>query len=141
MPLPQVHGEGLLLGLVHQIGTPTAEEPWIRAAEHIAAGGRLERSLHGSLIPSSHLFSLYRLYCLTKSPSRLAATVSFETVSPEVVISCTCARTRSTSCRRGPVQASTAPAPAAPLPAMAAAWRRSASPMEPSARSSACRSK
>ena len=74
-------------------------------------------------------------------PSRLAATDSFDSVRPELAISCTDARMRSTSPLRGATQASTARAPTSPSPAMAAVSRRSASPIESSARSSASRSK
>src|SRR4051794_16943085 len=58
---------------------------------------------------------------LARSPSRLAATVSLAKVSPEPAISLTDMRTRSTSAGRAAAQASTAAAPAAPFPAMAAA--------------------
>src|ERR1043165_10199944 len=59
-------------------------------------------------------------YCLTRSPSRLAATDSFDSVSPVLAISCTDERMRSTSDLRSVTQASTASAPDAPLPALAA---------------------
>ena len=52
---------------------------------------------------------------LARSPSRLAATVSFDSVSPEPAISWIAARMRSTSALRGATQASTAAAPAAPF--------------------------
>ncbi len=39
--------------------------------------------------------------CFTRSPSRLAATESFDSVSPEPAMPCTAARMRSTSPERG----------------------------------------
>ena len=59
-------------------------------------------------------------YPFTRSPSMLAATASFDSVSPEPAISCTAMRMRSTSALRGLIQASTAAWPAAPLVIMSA---------------------
>jgi len=78
---------------------------------------------------------------LAKSPSRLAATDSLDKVSPELAISLIAIEMRSTSALRGATHASTAARPAAALAVIAAVSRRSASPIESSARSSARRSK
>ena len=80
-------------------------------------------------------------YPFTRSPSMLAATASFDSVSPEPAISCTAMRMRSTSALRGLTQASTAALPLAPVAIMSADSRRCASSIELSERSSASRSK
>jgi len=49
--------------------------------------------------------------CRTRSPKRLAATDSFDSVSPDEAISCTEARMRPTTVLRSDTQASTARAP------------------------------
>src|SRR5437879_5395644 len=86
---PSANGKALCLGIVHQIAAPAAEQPGIREAELVTALGRLERGFHGALEQAWHVLflaaparSVNRLwdYCRTKSPSRLAATVSFESV-------------------------------------------------------------
>ena len=65
-------------------------------------------AVRASRIAGAERRASFSSHSFTRSPSRLAATASFDSVSPELAISLTDMRTRSTSALRGATQASTA---------------------------------